>query len=65
VTHRPAGPARTPFRSSPLLGAIAAQPLAAGLIAFGQQAGVQVSVSGQLLRDKQAGAVQGDLTGGS
>ncbi len=91
MTHRPAGPARTPFRSSPLLGAIAAalflanpglaaaaevssgqqqtrtfdiaaQPLAAGLIAFGQQAGVQVSVSGQLLRDKQAGAVQGDLT---
>lgn len=41
---------------------IAAQPLASALIAFGQQAGVQVSVTGQLLRGKQAGAVQGELT---
>ncbi|EXF44184.1 TonB dependent outermembrane receptor [Pseudomonas sp. BAY1663] len=41
---------------------ITAQPLAAALIAFGQQADVQISVSSQLLRDKQSGAVQGELT---
>jgi len=41
---------------------ITAQPLAAALIAFGQQADVQISVSSQLLRGKHAGAVQGELT---
>ncbi|WP_312933109.1 TonB-dependent receptor [Stutzerimonas nitrititolerans] len=41
---------------------IAAQPLATALIAFGQQAGVQISVSSQLLKGKQAGAVQGELS---
>ncbi|MCW3149489.1 TonB-dependent receptor plug domain-containing protein [Stutzerimonas stutzeri] len=41
---------------------IPAQPLSAALIAFGQQAGVQVSVDSRLLADKHSGVVQGSLS---
>ena len=41
---------------------IAAQPLGSALILFGQQAGIQVSTSAQMLKNRQAGAVQGELS---